>query len=113
MDLRYRQYSSNVPNYLKNCPWEFFKHCLIKLSMAKAIRNNSVTIINHGVFSVKSENGNDTYIVYFGDDENMPSCSCRAWSELYYSCKRFLLSLRNFLYGLGSTYHRYTRIRRF
>ena len=57
--------------------------------MAKAIRNNSITIINHGVFSVKSENGNDTYTVCFGDDENMPSCSCRAWSEFYYSCKRF------------------------
>ena len=65
MDSRYRQYSSNVPNYLKNRPREFVKHYLIKLSMAKAIRNNSITIIKHGVFSVKSENYNDTYTVCF------------------------------------------------
>ena len=78
MDSRYRQYSGNVPNYLKNRPCEFVKHCFINLSMAKAIRNNPITIINQGVFSVKSENNNDTYSVCFGDDENMPSCSCSA-----------------------------------
>ena len=44
MDSRYRQYSSNVSNYLKNRPRELVNHCLIKLSMAKAIRNNSITI---------------------------------------------------------------------
>ena len=91
MDSRYRQYSSNVPNYLKNHLREFVKHCLIKLSMAKAIRDNFITIINHGVFSVKSENSNDTYTVWFGDDENMPSSSCPAWSELHYPCKHFAL----------------------
>ena len=96
MDSRYRQYSGNVPNYLKNRPREFVKHCLIKLSMAKAIRNNSITIINHGVFSVKSENSNNTYTVCFGDDENMPSCSCPAWSELYYPCKHFFSIFEKF-----------------
>ena len=63
MDSHYHRYSSNVSNYLKNCPREFVKHCLIKLSMAKAIRNNSIKIINHGVFSVKSKNSNDAYTV--------------------------------------------------
>ena len=57
--------------------------------MTKAIRNKSITIINHGIFSVKSKNSNDTYTVCFGDDENMPSCSYPAWSELYYPCKHF------------------------
>ena len=89
MDSRYRQYSGNVPNYLKNRPREFVKHCLIKISMAKAIRNNSITIINHGVFSVKSENSNNTCTVCYGGDENMLSYSCSAWSELYLPCKHF------------------------
>ena len=97
MYLRYCQYSSNVPNYLKNRPREFVKHCLIKLSMAKAIRNNSVTIINHGVFSVKSEKSNDTYNVCFGDNENMLSCSCPTWSELYYLFKHFFSIFEKFL----------------
>ena len=82
--------------------------------MAKAVRNNSIKIINHGIFSVKSENSNDTYTACFGDNKNMPSCSCPAWSEFYYPCKNFLVSLRNYLYdGVGSTYHPYTRIHRF
>ena len=46
-------------------------------------------MINHGIFSVKSKNSKDTYTVCFGDDENMPNCSCPAWSELYYPCKHF------------------------
>ena len=57
--------------------------------MAKAVRNNSIKIINHGIFSVKSENSNDTYTACFGDNKNMPSCSCPAWSEFYYPCKHF------------------------
>ena len=91
MDSRYRQYSSNVTNYLKNRPCEFVKHCL-----TKAIRNNFITIINHGVFSVKSENSNDTYTLCFGDDKNMPSCSFPAWSELYYPCKHFFSIFEKF-----------------
>ena len=57
--------------------------------MAKAVRNKSIKIINHGIFSVKSENSNDTYTACFGDDDNMLSCSCPAWSEFYYPCKHF------------------------
>ena len=64
--------------------------------MEKAIRNNSITIINHGVFSVKSESSNDTYTVCFGDDEYMPSCSCPAWSELHYPCKNFFSIFEKF-----------------
>ena len=96
MDSRYRQYSSNVSNYLKNRPREFAKHYLVKLSMAKAIRNNSIKIINHGVFSVKSENRNDTYTVCFGDDKHMLSCNSPAWSEFYYHCKHFFSIFEKF-----------------
>ena len=32
----------------------------------------------------------------FGDDENMPSCSCPAWSELYYLCKHFFSIFEKF-----------------
>ena len=78
MNLCYHRYSNNVPNYLENRPCEFVKHCVIKLSMAKSIRNNSIAVRNHGVFSIKSENGNDTYTVCFGNDENMKSCTCPA-----------------------------------
>ena len=78
-----------MPNYLKNRPREFVKHCLMKLPTVKVIRNNSITIINHDIFSIKSDNSNDTYTVCFGDNKDMPSCSCPVWSELCYPCKHF------------------------
>ena len=97
MDLRYHRYSHNVPNYLKNHSCEFVKHCLIKLSMAKAVRNNSIAIKDHGVFSIKSENSNDTYTLCFGNDENMPSRTCPAWNDLFYPSKHFFSICEKFL----------------
>ena len=85
-----------MPNYLKKRHREIVNQCLMKLSMAKAIKNNSITIVNYTVFSVNSENSNDTYTVCFDDDENMPRCSCPAWSELYYPSKHFFSIFEKF-----------------
>ena len=90
MDSRYRRYAHAVPEYLKNRPREFVKHCLIKLSIAKSMNKSFISMVDDGLFHVKSDSSShENYTVYFGDEKSMPSCSCPAWSELFYPCKHF------------------------
>lgn len=50
-----------------------------------------VSMIGHGTFLVQSADivSKERYTIDFGDDNNMPSCSCPSWKEFFYPCKHF------------------------
>ena len=76
MNVRYRKYSNDVPQYLGNRP-----------------RDLAISIIKNGVFSIKSFENNESkrYMVTFGDDVNMPKCTCLDWESSCYPCEHFFV----------------------
>ena len=98
MNVRYRKYSSDVPEYLRNRPHELVKHCLKKISLANSADLSAISIVKNGVFSVKSFENNESkrYMVSFGDDVNMPKCTCLDWESSCYPCKHFFAVFRKF-----------------
>ena len=78
MNVRYRKYSNDVPEYLGNRP-----------------RDLAISIIKNGVFSIKSFENNESkrYMVTFGDDVNMPKCTCLDWESSCYPCEHFFCRL--------------------
>ena len=90
MDSRYRRYSSSIPKYLLNRPHGFVKHCLQKIAQAKNADLSGVVMKSEGEFYVHSFKGYHTcYTVNFGDNENMPSCTCPYWNNSMHLCKHF------------------------
>ena len=86
MNVRYRKYSSDLPEYLRNRPRELVKHCLKKISLANS------------AFSVKSFENNESkrYMVSFGDDVNMQKSTCLDWESSCYPRKHFFAVFRKF-----------------
>ncbi|XP_047129907.1 uncharacterized protein LOC124809929 [Hydra vulgaris] len=97
MNCQYRCYSSNIPEYLHNRPHHFVKHCLQKIDLANKTDLDIVLLNNHGLFKVNSfSDKNKSYIVYFGDKDAMPKCTCVAWLQSAYLCKHFFLIFRKY-----------------
>ncbi|XP_065664303.1 uncharacterized protein LOC136086019 isoform X3 [Hydra vulgaris] len=97
MNCQYRRYSSNIPEYLHNRPHHFVKHCLQKIDLANKTDLNGVILKEHGVFKVNSfSDKNKNYMVYFGDKDTMPKCTCVAWLQSAYLCKHFFLIFRKY-----------------
>ena len=98
MNVRYRKYSSDVTEYLRNQPRELVKHCLKKISLANSADLSAISIVKNGVFSVKSFENNESkrYMVSFGDDVNMPKCTCLDWESSWYPCKHLFAVFRKF-----------------
>ena len=89
---------SDVPEYLRNRPRELVKHCVKKISFANSADLSAISIVKNGVFSVKSFENNESkrYMVSFGDDVNMPKCTCLDWESSCYPCKHFFAVFRKF-----------------
>ena len=83
MNVRYRKYSSDVSEYLGNRPRELVKHCLKKISLANFADLSAISIVKNGVFSVKGYENNKSkrHMVSFGNDVNMPKCTCLDWES--------------------------------
>ena len=98
MNVGYRKYSNDVPEYLRNRPRELVRHCLRKISLANSADLSAISIVKNGVFSVKSFENNESkrYMVSFGDDVNMPKCTCLDWESSCYPCKHFFAVLPSF-----------------
>ncbi|XP_065641395.1 uncharacterized protein LOC124812064 [Hydra vulgaris] len=94
MDSRYRRYAKIIPNFLINRPRALVKHCLQKISLAGSIDLSKVTMINHGVFSIK--NNKENYQINFGNDRSMPNCTCPSWRSSCFPCKHFFAIFRKF-----------------
>ncbi|XP_065657614.1 uncharacterized protein LOC136082384 [Hydra vulgaris] len=97
MDCRFKQYSSNVPEFLINRPHHFIKHCLEKQNLANNTDLTKVQMKDPGVFVVNSFSvANKNYLVHFGDEKNMPKCSCNDWFRSSYLCKHFFVIFRKY-----------------
>nr|XP_047139929.1 uncharacterized protein LOC124815340 [Hydra vulgaris] len=97
MNCQYRRYSNNIPEYLHNRPHHFVKHCLQKIDLANKTDLDVVLLNDHGLFKANSfSDKNKNYIVYFGDKDTMPKCTCVAWSQSAYLCKHFFLIFRKY-----------------
>ncbi|XP_078600554.1 uncharacterized protein LOC144875486 [Branchiostoma floridae x Branchiostoma japonicum] len=86
----YRRYNENIPVYLRDRPRGFVQHMKARLEEAKDYTANDVIELDHDTFSVKSQSEPSKYhTVYFGDDEDMPCCTCRDWARHLLPCKHF------------------------
>ena len=74
------------------------KHCLKKISLANSADLSTISIVKNVVFSVKSFENNESkmYMVSFGDDVNMPQCTCLDLESSCYLCKHFFAVFRKF-----------------
>ncbi|XP_065652066.1 uncharacterized protein LOC136079729 [Hydra vulgaris] len=94
MDSRYRRYAKIIPSFLINRPPEMVRHCLKKISLAESFDLDTISMINHGIFSIKGVTVN--YQLDFGNDSNMPNCTCSSWRLSCYPCKHFFAIFKKF-----------------
>ena len=71
---QYRSYKKGIPSYLHDRSREFVLHCLERRKIAKASDFSGITCQGKGLFftSNLSECSED----YFGNEHEMPKCSC-------------------------------------
>jgi hedgehog interacting protein len=58
------------------------------------IEEDMVKVISSGVFEVQSSTGKNWYIVTFGDNENLPKCTCQDWMHNNLLCKHFCACMK-------------------
>ena len=85
----YRKYNSTLPYWLRDNPQKFVKHCVERLTSAGSIKDEQVTLDEscEKTFLVKSSNVNDIFIVYLGNENSFPSCTCADWRKSLLPCK--------------------------
>ena len=95
---------------LRYRPRKLVKHCLKKISLTNSADLPAIIFTKNGIFSVKSSNESQRSMVSFGNEMNIPKCTCLDWGSSCYPCKYFLISFANFMYASGMLYHRCTLI---
>ncbi|XP_065061283.1 uncharacterized protein LOC135688380 [Rhopilema esculentum] len=87
----YRRYANDIPLYLQNRPHSMVRHCMERNSAAESISKSSIKIVGNGEFHLKSTNPVtlEPHLLLFGDENNMPHCSCYDWRTSAYPCKHF------------------------
>ena len=87
----YRQYNSMVPEYLKNRPPNFIKHCLKKKFAGQEFCKDDIQCVNHdkGEFVVRSATSK---CVKYRVELSIPKCTCESWRRTTYPCKHFFSS---------------------
>ena len=98
---QYRSYNKGIPSYLHDRPREFVLYCLERRKIALGFDFSGVTCQRKGLFLVLSFTNNlsECYKVYFGNEHEMPKCSCYDWGKTGYLCKHFLQVLKSFHHG--------------
>ena len=66
-------------------------YCMEQNSAAESISKSSIKIVGNGEFHLKSTNPVtlEPHLLLFGDENNMPHCSCYHWRTSAYPCKHF------------------------
>ena len=79
-----RQYRS----YNNDRPWGFVLHCLERRKIALGSDVLGITCQGKDLFAVLSLTNNlsECYEVYFGNEHEMPKCSCYDWGKTGYLC---------------------------
>ena len=88
----YRKYNSTLPYWLRDKPQKIVKHCVERLTSAGSVKDEHVTLDESckKTFLVNSSNVNDIYMVYLGNENNFPSCTCADWRKSLLPCKHML-----------------------
>ena len=94
----YRSYNKGIPSYLHDRPREFVLHCLERRKIALGSDLSGITCQGKGLFSVVSFTNNlsECYKAYFGNEHEMPKCSCYHWCKTGYLCKHFFAVFEKF-----------------
>ena len=89
-----RQYSSDVPAFLRNRPKFFVSHCMKRIPPScSAVLPDAITESDDGVYVVNSTEVEGTvYTVRMRSerDVNVPSCDCMDWKRHCLPCKHML-----------------------
>ena len=95
---QYWSYNKGIPYYLHDKPQEFVLHCLERWKIALGSDLSGITCQRKGLFSVMSFTNNlsECYKVYFGNEHEMPKCSCYDWCKTGYLCKHFFAVFEKF-----------------
>lgn len=86
----YRSYSNGLPKWLHNKPKPYVQHCIKKIEAASNISQDAITQKGVSRFDVRSEHGDSIYNIDFGNDTDLPSCSCYSWRKTFLPCKHML-----------------------
>ena len=88
----YRKYDSTLPYWLRNKPQKIAKHFVERFISAVSIKDEHVTLDEscEKAFLVKSSNMNDICIIYVGNENSFPSCTCADWRKSLLPCKHML-----------------------
>ena len=83
--------NKSIPPYIHDRPREFVLHCLGRRKIALGSDLSGITCQGKGLFSVVSfaNNLSECYKVYFGNENEMPKCSCYDLCKTGYLCKHF------------------------
>ena len=80
----FQRYSKHLLFYLKNRPRDLVLTCLNKFEAAKNVDKTGIVHVGSETFSVISHTDNATrYRVSFGNEENMPYCTCSSRKKTY------------------------------
>ena len=94
-----RKYHESIPPYLVNRPHPLVGHALSKIEKAKGADLTGIVIVERGKFLVTSftqESGQVDYDTSFGDEDEMPHCTCHDWRKSSYLCKHFYAIFRKY-----------------
>lgn len=87
----------HVDEWMRGRPHELIKHCLHQKSLAELSDTADIEMVDFGHFQIRYyDPSTDDYDVYFGNEENMPYCTCRSWKSSAYLCKHFFLIFKGF-----------------
>ena len=95
---QYWSYNQGIPSYLHDRLREFVLHCLERRKIALGSDLSGITCQGKGLFSVVSFTNNlsECYKAYFGNEHEMPKCSCYDWCKTGYLCKHFFAVFEKF-----------------
>ncbi|XP_053373995.1 uncharacterized protein LOC128546738 [Mercenaria mercenaria] len=106
MEIRYKEknakasstsklYSDNVPEFLRNRPSDFVKHCLQRMPPKVAVLDQSnVSFDSPERCQLRSPDSDITYSLSFVN--MMPVCSCLDFKKKHWPCKHLLGVMLNF-----------------
>ena len=88
----YRRYNTDMPQYLHNKPRPFIKHCMARISSAADFPAKHIEMVAEGSGNFKCKSQSESNLWYnlsFGDEKNMPRCSCPDFSRTGLPCRHF------------------------
>lgn len=75
---------------MHNRPKIYVDNCIEKLEAAVYITKESIVKIDGNTYEVQSEKKEGKYQIMFGDDFNLPSCTCYSWKQNRLPCKHMM-----------------------